>query len=162
MTLNKARFEAAFAKSAKGLEVAEELDPRVQELWALLEPTLEDRGTMEQEAREHLRENTRDIRSWRRSRFFATAFAVFVVLAIMITLAVNMSGADGFTHLANLGSDSVRVAFLAGSFATIFGLTALIVRGAFSPTRKDDGGSLMPENAKVMLETFGALLKTKG
>ncbi|WP_337186097.1 hypothetical protein [Phenylobacterium sp.] len=161
MTLNKARFEAAFAKSAAGIDAQSELDPRVQELWILLEPALEERGVMEQEVRDHFRENTKDILSWRGARTFATSFAVFVVMVTMTTLGIVLFHDATTTRFTGLGSDSVRVAFLAGSFATIFGLTALIVRGAFSASHKDDGASLMPENAKVVVDTLGALLRAK-
>lgn len=162
MTLSKDRFEAAFAKSSAGLPTAPEQDPAVQELWALLEPTLEDRKVLEHEARDHLQENTRDIRSWRRARFFSAAFAVAVVLVTMITLAFMLSANARATHISDLGSDNVRIAFLAGSFAIIFGLTALLVRGAYGGQKKDESSAMMPENARVVLETFGELFKARG
>lgn len=161
MKLDKGRLEAAFNASTQSLETGNG-DARLQELWTFLEPTLEDRGALEQEAREHVRENTKDIRSWRRGRTFATSFAVGVVLVAMFTLGWMLSGLPQATHLAELGDDSVRIAFLAGSFTTIFGLTALIVRGAFGPPRKEEGSMFVPENAKVIAEAFGSLMGHKG
>lgn len=167
--LDKAKFEAAFSRSKAKLETGDapsEQDPQVQELWTLLEPALEEKGRFDDEVRQHyvhvgdhLSECTNDIVSWRQSRGFAVGFAVAIVALIALLLACALFWPDSRLSIQNLGSDSVRISFIGGCFAILFGLPALILRGAFSNAKKEESDALLPESARLVLESVKDLIK---
>ena len=161
MTLNKTAFEEAFNRSQKDAptESGVEKDPAVQKLWGLLEPELEDKGLFEHEHRENLREKNEDIRSWRKSRGCAMAFAVMIVLIMLLMIVlVTLTLIPTFPwHLNVVTSDGVKIAFISATFGIIFGLTALLLKGAFTPSAKDDG-AMMPEGLKTLVEAAKSLI----
>lgn len=154
--LSKSRFEAAFRRQKEEVATdADAADP-VDAVWAMIEPALEEKGRFEHEQREHLRETTEDIRSWRVARTFATRFAVFIVLVMLAIIGVVFGGLWG-ASFNNMGGDGVRITFLSATFGIVFGLTALLVRGAFSPSKRDDG-AMMPEGARTLLDALQSLI----
>jgi hypothetical protein len=160
--LDKAKFEAAFSRSQQAATTIEttEQDPRVQELWTLIEPALEDKGRFEAEIRSHLTEATTEIKSWRSARSLAMGFTIGVIVLSVLSLTIILFCPLSPLKLGIYLSDNVQIALLAGHFAVIFGLTAIIMRGAFTPSRREDGGLPMPESAKILAETIAKIIGT--
>lgn len=159
--LDRATFEAAFKELKKdaAVEGEGESDPIAQQMWAKIEPFLEAKGQFEDELRTHLSETTADLKSWRKVRIFSISFAVIIITLSVSFLIYILFCPFSLVNIRNLPSDAVRIALLAGPFATIFGLTAIIVRGAFTPASSDGIGLPMTENAKLFGELLSASRK---
>jgi hypothetical protein len=151
--LDRDKFDAAFAKQSaeSGLDEGD----KAEALWAILEPALEGKGLYEEEHREHLRETTHEIRSWRNARRFATTFAVLIVMIMLYAIDRVLEGKSKLSF-TTMGGDGVKIAFVTATFGIVFGLTALMLRGSFGPSRKEDG-PMLPEGAKTLIEAVQAL-----
>jgi hypothetical protein len=151
--LDKAKFDAAFAAQQKS-EGASGVDT-TDALWAMLEPALEEKGLYQEEHREHMRETTADIRSWRRARTFATSFSVIIVCLMLYVIYQIVEG-NNKVSFQTLGGDGVRIAFITATFGIVFGLTALMLRGAFSASKQEEV-PMLPEGAKTLIELLQTL-----
>jgi len=162
--LSKAQFEAALSRSQAetGSGVETERDPVAQQVWALIEPHLEDKARFQTEVRDHLAEATIDVKSWRGFRSLAMIFAIIIVVLSVVTLGMILFCPSSSVTLTKLPSDSVRITVLAGPFAIIFGLTAIIMRGAFSPTKHEEVSPPLPEAAKLLAESLSHIMSGKG
>jgi len=153
-SLDKSKFDAAFARASAEVPLEPavgEKDPRVQELWALIEPRLEQESAFQHEIRELFAESRNEIRSWRNGRRIATGFALLVIVVVLVGATVILL--NGSLHAAALGEgDAVQIAFIAGAFGAIITLTAIILRGAFTPHVKDEKGLILPEQIKPVLD----------
>ena len=87
-------------------------------------------------------------------------FAVFIVVVMLAIIGFVVSGFTKFTF-ASLGGDGVKIAFVTATFGIVFGLTALLVRGAFTPGKRDDV-AMLPEGAKTVIETIQTLMGHHG
>jgi hypothetical protein len=161
--LDKAAFERAFVRSAEAVPASEngERDPAVGELWSLIEPRLEEKGRFESELRDHLKETTKDVKSWRGFRRLSTLFAIGIVALATLTLGFILFCPTSPVTLTTVKSDSVRIALLSGPFAIIFGLTALILRGAFTAHRPQESAIPMPEHSKLLSEAVAGIFSHK-
>jgi hypothetical protein len=54
----------------------------------------------------------------------------------------------------------VKIAFITATFGVVFGLTALMLRGAFTGSRRDEG-PVLPEGARTAVEVLQALFLPK-
>lgn len=129
----------------------------IENLWPIYEAEGQEKALFEKETRELIAAHTKDIRSWQSARDWAGGFAMALVI-VTFGLFVFLLLKTTPPNLTSLGSDSVRIAVIAGMLGIVFGLTALILKGAFTPSKRSDGPALMPESVKTLADVLGSLV----
>lgn len=133
----------------------EKLEGRIDRLAQEVEKNTEDLGLSRQyheQVRSHLTEMTNELKSIRAIRKWASFLAVCIILFFTTAVFYFLGFANGFREFKDISEPNLRIAFLVGSLAMIFGLTALLVKGAFSSGKGLDGNGIVPEHVKLFTE----------
>jgi hypothetical protein len=134
-----------------------DLEKRFADLSEQVEIIAEDVGLSKQyhdQVRSRLDASTDDIKSIGTIRLAAACFAGFIILLSCLSVFYFLACPSGLAKFNGISDSHVRIAFIVGSLATIFGLTALLVKGAFASGKGLEGSGILPEHIKMFLELY--------
>ena len=158
----KSKASEAFKKlkdNADDFPASAEKDPVAQEIWEIIEPALEDKALFQHELSDHLKENTNDLRHWRTARNLTSLFAVAISLAFFLIFSYLLFCPTGQGAFEKVGKENVKIAILSGCFVIIFGLPSILIKGAFSNSKKEEATSVMPEGGKLLIDALSNIVK---
>lgn len=155
--LNPEALDAALGRAEA--EGEQSLPESTARLYALAEPQGEEDGLYRREIGDLIRDHRHELRNWRNARRVALALSTFVILSTGLSVRWLLTDPRGHVVFLAVGSDSVKIAVVAGCLALVFGLTAILLRGAFTPGKTDMLPSAMPEWIKIATESVGGLFK---
>lgn len=155
--MNRDELHDLIAKHvASGADQSGSLD----DVFKILEPLLEDaalQGRFSQAAVLHLEEKNKEIRSYRAARNVFLWIAGGLIAAVLG--AFYWSFATFYGHEALRSLENAKIAFVSATFLSGFGLLAIILRGLFGVSDKDDSGSPLVESVKALFEISKAVIK---
>jgi hypothetical protein len=100
----------------------------------------------------YIYELTNDIIAMRNARFWAAVLLVVVVFLTMLMFGYLVLCPQGHVAFNAIEDEHAKLAVIIGSFALVFGLTALLVKGVFNSQKQEDASVLIPEHIKLILE----------
>ena len=156
--MNKVDLQGLIAKHAASApgDQAQTID----DLFKVLEPLLEDtalQGRYSTAAIKHLEERNKEVSSVRLARnlfLWLGAFLILLVLGVFYWALITPAG-----HLALAALGNAQIAFVSATFISGFGLLAIILRGVFGASDKDDSGGLLVESIKTLVEIGRSVVK---
>lgn len=148
----RALIEAHTAKADQGQAAS------LDDLYNMLEPLVEDTGLQARYTTAvitHIEEKNKEISSLRTARkifLIGSAILILTVLAVFYRLLL-VPHKEAFAALGD-----ARIAFVSATFVSSFGLLAIILRGIFRASDKEDSGGPLVEGVKTLFEAGKAVI----
>lgn len=155
MPIDLDKLIASHKSTAKSGRSSKAFDSLLSDLEKLAED-LGQRKELDTAATDYLREKTTEIKSIRCARNWMLRLAYIMAITSLTMFYFILICPYSAIHLANISDDHARTAYVIASFASSFGLVAIIIRGIFHSGATEDGKSVLPESITALLEVVKA------
>lgn len=103
--------------------------------------------------KDYINSLTDDIKAGRNMRFWLCLLAVGMILVGLTALMAIIFCPLGQADLKSIRDSHVQIAVIVALFGLTFGLTALLIKGAFQ-RGQSEAADIMPEHVKLFIETI--------